>query len=99
MRFELKRINMQYFLLALFASISIFLPGSHEFSIHVLRVIFGAGEVLRQWLQFSQFLGMVSFLQLTMLQLGGEVKLMKDTTVEVGFGQGSKHIQKPSVLK
>ena len=85
MRFELKRINMQYFLLALFASISIFLPGSHEFSIHVLRVIFGAGEVFRRWLKFSQFLGMVSFLQLTMLQLGGEVKLMKDTTVEVGF--------------
>ena len=41
---------------------------------------------------------MVSFLQLTMLQLGGEVKLMKEATVEVvfeyfDFGQGSKHIQ------
>ena len=83
---------MQYFLLALFASISIFLPGSHEFSIHVLRVIFGAGEVLRRWVESSSFLGMVSFLQLTMLQLGGEVKLMKDTTVEVGFGL--EHIHK-----
>ena len=29
---------------------------------------------------------MVSFLHLTMLQLGGEVKLMKEATVEVGFG-------------
>ena len=45
-RYQLKRINMQYFLLALFASISVFLPGSHEFSIHVLRVIFGAGKGL-----------------------------------------------------
>ena len=32
---------------------------------------------------------MVSFLQLTMLQLGGEEKLMKDATVEVGFPQNS----------
>ena len=36
--------------------------------------------------KFSQILGMVSFLHLTMLQLGGEVKLMKEATVEVGFG-------------
>jgi len=71
-RFELRRINMVYFLLAFFASISVFLPASHEFSVLVLRVIFG--------------IGMVSFRKLTILQLGGEERLLKMDNVKVKLG-------------
>ena len=35
----------------------------------------------------SPFAGMVNFLQLTMLQLGGEVKLMEKGGVEVGHNR------------
>ena len=92
MRYQLKRINMQYFLLAFFVSISVFLPGSHQFSIQVLRVVFGLGWFCLKSISLaafdsSPFAGMVNFLQLTMLQLGGEVKLMEKGGVEVGHNR------------
>jgi len=71
-RTKLRDLNTQYFLLALFSSVSVFLPASHTFSSSVLKVIFGGG--------------MVHFLQLTMLQLGGEVKLVKMEEVKVRLG-------------
>ena len=88
-RFELRRINMVYFLLAFFASIPIFLPASHQFSVLVLRVIFGIGTISYWGAAFRSnlhvCLGMVSFRKLTILQLGGEERLLKMDNVEVGI--------------
>ena len=42
-RNKLGDLNTQYFLLALFSSVSIFLPASHAFSSYVRKVIFGGG--------------------------------------------------------
>jgi len=71
-RVKLGDVNTQFFLAALFSSVSIFLPASHVFSKSVLKVIFGGG--------------MVQFLQLTMLQLGGEKELLKKTDLKVNLG-------------
>jgi len=71
-RVKLGDVNTQFFLAALFSSVSIFLPASHVFSKSVLKVIFGGG--------------MVGFLQLTMLQLGGEKELLKKTDLKVNLG-------------
>ena len=79
---------MVYFLLAFFASIPIFLPASHQFSVLVLRVIFGIGTISYWGAAFRSnlhvCLGMVSFRKLTILQLGGEERLLKMDNVEVG---------------
>jgi len=71
-RVKLGDINTQFLLAALFSSVSIFLPASHVFSKSVLKVIFGGG--------------MNQFLQLTMLQLGGEKELLKKTDLKVNLG-------------
>ena len=81
-RVKLGDVNTQFFLAALFSSVSIFLPASHVFSKSVLKVIFGGGGDTFFLLNIL-FEGMVGFLQLTMLQLGGEKELLKKTDLKV----------------
>ena len=40
----LRELNIQYFLVALFSSVPVFLPKSNIFSNSVLKIIFGGGE-------------------------------------------------------
>ena len=84
-RVKLGDVNTQFFLAALFSSVSIFLPASHVFSKSVLKVIFGGGgdESKLVFEMIILFEGMVQFLQLTMLQLGGEKELLKKTDLKV----------------
>ena len=84
-RVKLGDVNTQFFLAALFSSVSIFLPASHVFSKSVLKVIFGGGgdDSKLVFEMIILFEGMVQFLQLTMLQLGGEKELLKKTDLKV----------------
>jgi len=67
----LRELNIQYFLVALFSSVPVFLPKSNIFSNSVLKIIFGGG--------------MVHFLQLTVVQLGGEASMLANPGARVNL--------------